>query len=148
MSSTPDHVKIYFKLDQDEEGYPPVDWESLWAVPANGNEYVLDNTPFYALGVSSGDTVSAASINDRMVFSAVTKLGGHSTIRVIAFEESIVPEIRESLTKLGCTSELSNISTFFSIDIPPRAEYDDVINLLKLHATSGQIDYEESAIQH
>jgi len=148
MITEPGHIKIYFKLEQDEEGYPPVDWETLWAAPKGDDLYVLDNTPFYAQGISSGDTVSATSINDRLEFSALIAPGGHSTIRVVVFEETLVSTLRTALVELGCSTELSNIPTFFSTDVPPTVDYSKVMKLLVFHATSGQIDYEESSFQH
>ncbi|MFK3648512.1 DUF4265 domain-containing protein [Lysobacter enzymogenes] len=146
--NAPDQVKIYFKLERDEEGYPPVDWESLWATPVGGTLYVLDNTPFYVQAVSIGDTVSAICAGDRLEFSAIAKTGGHSTIRVIAFDEQIVPMLRESLKQIGCSSEVSNIATYFAVDIPPNVPYTRVIEAIEPHATSGIVDYEESSIQH
>ena len=53
------HVKICFPLEPDEDGWPPVTAETLWAVELGGGLFRLDNIPFYARGVSDGDTVSA-----------------------------------------------------------------------------------------
>lgn len=61
------HVKILFELVQDEDGYPPVGVEGMWGAPlANGNA-LLDNIPFYARGVSSGDEVRTRTDSDGRV---------------------------------------------------------------------------------
>ena len=43
---------VWFRLDQDEDGYPPVQTESVWAIPFGEGTYILDNVPFFAEGVS------------------------------------------------------------------------------------------------
>jgi hypothetical protein len=51
-------VRIHFQLEQDEDGYPPVVVESLWAESGeNHNEYVIDNVPFFVRVATIGDTV-------------------------------------------------------------------------------------------
>ncbi len=49
----PSRVKIVFELQQDEDGYPPVTRESLWATPTDGGLYRLDNIPFFAHGCAT-----------------------------------------------------------------------------------------------
>jgi len=44
---TPAHVRITFKLQPDEDGYPPSDYERLWAVPLSNGRYQIDNIPFF-----------------------------------------------------------------------------------------------------
>jgi hypothetical protein len=56
-------VKIVFSLEQDEDGYPPVKTESLWAKPKADGSFELDNTPFYAQGISRKDIVAAEPIS-------------------------------------------------------------------------------------
>ncbi len=56
-----DRTKILFRLQRDEVGYPPTDWESLWATPLGSNQFEIDNVPFYIRGISSGDVILARS---------------------------------------------------------------------------------------
>ena len=44
------YFKIVFSLVPDEDGYPPVASESLWAVNVADDEYRLDNIPFHVTG--------------------------------------------------------------------------------------------------
>lgn len=51
-------IRVHFQLEQDEDGYPPIAVESLWAEPsAQPNEYVIDNVPFFVRIATIGDTV-------------------------------------------------------------------------------------------
>lgn len=40
-----EYVKVAFKLPRGDDGYPPVDWENLWAIPLSDGSYRVDNVP-------------------------------------------------------------------------------------------------------
>jgi len=46
-----DRVKVYFDLEKDADGYPPVNSESMWAVPMGEFRFRIDNIPFFVYGV-------------------------------------------------------------------------------------------------
>jgi hypothetical protein len=141
-------VKILIRLEQDAEGYPPVEWESLWARELSDGVYEVDNIPFYAPLLSSEDCIRATLHDGHLIFDEVVSTGGHSTVRVIAYDEKIVPEVRSKLTEIGCTSELSHLPAFFAVDIPPNVDYAQVERLLVEYAERGLLDYQESSLQH
>lgn len=148
MNTKRDMVKIAVKLKRDEEGYPPVDWEDLWAISLGNDTFEIDNVPFYAPGISSGDHVSAVWREGSLVFLEVVEPKGHSTIRVVVYTENSTQRIRNELRELGCSTELGNIADFFSVDVPPQVDYSRVENLLAAYAEAGDLDYEESAFRH
>ncbi|KOU52175.1 hypothetical protein ADK55_16935 [Streptomyces sp. WM4235] len=41
------HVKVHFRMDVDEDGWPPASVESLWAVNLGDGTVRLDNTPWW-----------------------------------------------------------------------------------------------------
>ena len=141
-------VKVHFRLEQDEDGYPPHEWESLWARELGADLYELDNIPFFAQLVGLGDHVRATHRDGVLVFDEVVATGGHSTVRVIAFNEEAVPDLREQLEELGCGSEMSHVPTLFAMDVPPDVDYAGVRRFLDDLAGQGQLEYEESALQH
>lgn len=141
-----EYVKIAFRLLQ-QDGYPPAEWEGLWALP-QPEGYLIDSVPFYARLISCGDVVCATEINGDLVFDSVKIPGGHSTIRVISYLSELVSEVRSRVEGLGCSTELSHVATFFSIDVPPRVNYWNIVDLLDMYAERGVLDYEESSIQH
>ena len=141
-------VKIAFRLERDEDGYPPADWETMWAAPVGGDLFRLDSIPFFAGLVSCDDLVRASPREGMLLFDAVVEIGGHSTIRVIAFRDEMVPALRAELARLGCSTELSHVPNLFAVDVPPDVAYEGVIERLAGHAAEGAIDYEQSCIQH
>lgn len=149
MMKTPErHVKVAVRLEKDEDDYPPVDWEDLWAIGLGDGTFQIDSVPFYAPGISSGDIVSAVRQEDTLVFVSVVAPQGHSTARVIMYDKNLTQQVRNELAALGCSTELSNVPTFFSIDVPPKVAFAPIANLLESYASAGKLDYEESILRH
>lgn len=148
MASENRLVKVFVKLEKDEEGYPPVDWEELWAASLGDCRYRIDNIPFYAVGISSGDSVIAASRDNKLVVTEVVGTEGHSTVRVVVHDKSMTEHIRGELKIAGCATELSNVPGFFSVDVPPQVDYPAIARLLRGYEEQERIGYEESALRH
>lgn len=151
-----DFEKVWFRLQQDEDGYPPAQVETVWAVPFSEGTYVLENVPFFAQGVSLGDMISTTEDSDgRRWFNGVVKPSDHSTVRVSVFRESSDPRpleervaaLRHRFTELGCTTELSHVSGLFAVDVPAAVDYDRVGDLLE-EGKDGSWDYEEASLRH
>ncbi|MFF8649240.1 DUF4265 domain-containing protein [Streptomyces griseoluteus] len=58
------HVKIHFRLEVGENGWPPTSVESLWAVDLGDGTVRLDNTPWFVHGVASGDIIRVDADDD------------------------------------------------------------------------------------
>jgi hypothetical protein len=142
-------VKVFFELEQDEDGYPPVTHESVWATQVEQGLYRLGNIPFFARGVAYEDIVSAVRKDDGTLgFVDVVQPSGHSTLRVIAYEESDAPVLRRKLEKFGCDTEQSHIPNLFAVDVPPSVPLDAVRHLLDADNASERWEYEEACLGH
>ena len=100
--------------------------ETLWADPLGSDLYRLDNSPFWAYGVSWRDVVEAHPDPDGMLrMTRVAEKSGHRTIRVIlkpGVDES--PEaqaVMDGIRELGASYEGVN-PTYLAIDTPPGVE--------------------------
>ena len=131
MSNDPT-AKVLF-LVPDEDGGSTV--ETLWAVPLGDDRFKLDNSPFYAYGVSWQDTVYAPVDPQEQfpTFRSVVAKSGNRTIRII-FDLPISPgnasdEIVQGLLALGCTYEGANPG-YISVNIPPAIELQQVCSFL------------------
>ena len=138
--------RIQFELQQDEDGYPPMASETLWAMDLGNETYELVNIPFFARGVSSGDVVSAPEVDGLPTFSHVIRRGGHATLRVVLFDEAVASEARQALVELGAASEGSHLRTLFSVDVPPMASLAAIRAFLAEGAAAGKWDWEESDV--
>jgi hypothetical protein len=134
MSSDPT-AKVLFRV-QDDDGSASV--ETLWAIPLGRDLYKLDNSPFYAYGVSWQDTVLAPIDPQEQMptFQSVVERSGNRTIRVI-FEPpvssgNISDRLLQGLVTLGCSYEGAN-PKYVSVNIPPKVELQDVRSYLVAH---------------
>lgn len=154
--SAKQYFRITFPLERDEDGYPPADNEVLWATRTGPGTFRLDNIPFYARGLSSGDVVAAEeSERGPLRFKAVVEPSMHSTIRVVLAKncsdcrpiEERMSDLRGKLTALGCNTE-ANYPGFFAVDVPPSVKLSEVREILSPGCEAGLWDYEEAALWH
>ncbi len=142
-------VKVLFSLQQDEDGYPPVASESLWAKPTTEGLFELDNIPFYAQGVSCKDVVAAEpSVEGTFTFKGVVKRSGHSTIRVVALKHDEMQPLQQELERLGASWEGSGQPRLIAVDVPPEVDIQRIWHFLQGGMNEGRWDYEDAAIQH
>jgi len=133
-------AKVLFRI-QEDDGTTSV--ETLWAIPLGNDLYRLDNSPFYAYGVSWQDTVLAPfdPAEQFPTFQTVVKRSGNRTIRVIleprleAGNESDV--LLKGLIDLGCSYEGAN-PRYVSINIPPEVGLQQIREYLISHSSQWE----------
>jgi hypothetical protein len=123
ISSQP-NAKVLFRIPN-EDGSAEV--ETLWATHLGADNYKLDNSPFYAYGVSWEDVVSAPfnSEEGRPTFERVVSKSGNKTVRVM-FETPVETgnesdRLLRGLVALGCSYEGAN-RRYVSVNIPAGVE--------------------------
>jgi hypothetical protein len=115
-----DMVKVRFR------GTDASDLETLWATPADTNLYRLDNSPFFAYGVSWQDVVEARPGEDQVLeYVRCVKKSGNRTLRVIFKDyrsaDPPAKEVLEVLRNLGCSYE-GMPPRMISINVPPNVD--------------------------
>jgi hypothetical protein len=131
MSNDP-MAKVLFRVPDDDGGSTV---ETLWAVPLGDDRFTLDNSPFYAYGVSWQDTVYAPVDPQEQfpTFLSVVTKSGNRTIRVIfdppISSGNVSDEVVQGLLALGCTYEGVNPG-YISVNIPPAVELQQVRSFL------------------
>ena len=139
------HTKLkgYFLDDKEHERI-----ESLWALPI-GDNYKIDNIPFFIQGISCGDIVSSKIINGELFIDSLVEASGNSTIRIVFFDINLLNQTRETLKQLGCDSELSHLPNLISVNIPAEVNYRTLIlPYLKEGQARNNWDYEEACLAH
>ncbi|WP_157475175.1 DUF4265 domain-containing protein [Lysobacter sp. Root494] len=146
LFSTQAEVKVTFPLEEDSwHGHAT---ETLWAIPMGGHTYSLQNVPFFVVGVSRFDLVSAIKKDEQLVFQCLQGRSGHSTVRVVSaggqkgFERLQTPIT--TLRDMGCEVERGNVADVcvYAVDVPTNVNFDAVIGLLDEMASRGGIDWE------
>jgi len=123
--------------------------ERMHAIPQGDGSYLLDNSPFYAFGISFEDLFSAVPQEGELVFSKVISRGGHSTYRIklsVGRDHAFFLKHWSGLEKLGCTYEGSSASLgrLYSIDIPPGVDVFEVYRLLEQGEQNNIWNFEEA----
>ena len=139
-------AKVLFELES-ETSY---ETESLWAKVVADGEFVLDNVPFFAFGVSCGDRVRAKPLENVFQFVEVAEPSGHSTYRAY-LEESATEEQRDrylaQLKALGCHLERGT-KRLWAFDLPPTTDIHAVYAVLEQAEAEGVWEFEEGHVGH
>ena len=122
------NAKVLFRVpDEDESAHV----ETLWATSVGDDIYKLDNSPFFAYGVSWEDVVFAPFYAEEgfPTFERVVSKSGNRTVRVL-LETTIETgneseRLMQGLTALGCSYEGAN-GRYLSVNIPPGVDLDMV----------------------
>src|SRR5437763_1464201 len=130
-------AKINFKLEKDEDGFPPVETESLWA-NRSPQGYIIDNIPFFTKDAINGDLVSVQTHKDGSLwFDKCVHKSGNSLIRLIFFDEISFEEVMDKIKEMGCGTEFLTAYRMMSIDIPSSVNYSDVLDYIKMKEKDG-----------
>jgi hypothetical protein len=110
--------------------------ERMHARSLGGGRYVLDNSPFYAFGISFDDVFLAEQKDGELIFSQVIRRGGHSTYRIklpVGCDHEYFLKHWTELDALGCTFEGSSATPqrLYSIDVPPTSDVFEVYRVLE-----------------
>lgn len=141
-------MRISFGLVQDEDGYPPADVETLWALvrhSEDGDDYEIDSIPFFVKDVSLGDRVRTQRRGTELWFDRVVRASKNSLLRIIVDSADRMQDIRERLRVEGCASELSHLSVLAAVDVPAHVDLDKVLDLLE---KEDDIEVEIGALRH
>jgi hypothetical protein len=144
-----EHEKIFFELKQDDDGYPPVAAESVWALATErSHEYTIDNIPFFATQATSGDLVRAREGDGGVLwFESVLKSSGKSLLRATFFMPDKFEEVRATLRRLGCATEWDDVHQLLAMSVPPDVKLSTVQDYLAGQAEAGHLDYEEPLLR-
>jgi hypothetical protein len=146
-----DLVRVRFQLDQDEDGWPPVASEGVWAVPLGGGLVRLDNIPWFVRDAASGDTFGTSTDSDGVLW-ATDKVAwsGNCTVRVVPFPDGALAGSRQAVldafAPLGVDGEGLEQFGMVALNIPPDGDLGAVQRLLRQGVQDDWWDYEEGCI--
>jgi hypothetical protein len=138
-----DRVKVLFRLEKDEDGYPPVEVESLWGIRrSDGIE--LDNIPFFAKGVALGDIVESTTAGDgALEFESVVRRGGHSTFRILLLKKHPADPRRTMDELIAKGLSVEEDAGLLAVDVPPDVPLGPIRDYLFDGIDSGRWEVEE-----
>jgi len=139
-------VKITFRLVQDADGYPPGDYESMWARRLPDDTYEIDNIPFYSYDVAVGDIVKVQEVDGELFFRERVKDSGNSVIRMRIYDPDELDSVRAELRALGCDSEGDGI--VLAVNVPADVLYAPIFRFLTQGDDAKRWGFEEAVLCH
>jgi hypothetical protein len=109
---------------------PDDEVETLWAFDLGQGRYKLDNTPWYAYGVSVGDVIEAEVEGDGgfPVLRRVLEKSGYRTVRITSGAD-FTDDFLEQIKALGCSLEGAT-RRYVAINVPPAVALNVVADFL------------------
>jgi hypothetical protein len=146
-----DHVKVHFRMDIDEDGWPPASVESLWALDLGDGTVRLDNTPWFVRGVASGDIIRVQPDDEGVLWAGETvQPSQNCTIRLIVLKDDGSAAARQSVLevfhRLGTTGEGIEQFRMVALDVPPQADLPKIRELLEHGETKDWWHWEEGCV--
>lgn len=106
-------VKVRFNLEILEDGFPPVGSETLNGRLVGENKVKLDNTPFFAESVASGDILGCKQISSGIFqYENVIAPSGNKALSVIFIDDGYKESVYQYLKGYGCYCEYGEFDGF------------------------------------
>ena len=142
--------KILFRLPEDDwHGYSV---ESLWGTRLGPNCYRIENSPFFAKGVSVKDQVETVFEEGALIYKRTLAASGRSTYRILVLDNAQEGEFHRfwgPIEQAGCTYEQGDFGySLYSVDVPVKADTTRVFALLEKGKRYGVWDFEEGHFAH
>lgn len=125
-------AKVLFRIVQKDGS---VDIETLWAYDLGEDRYMLDNSPFYAYGISWHDVVHAPYDPDESfaAYKQIISKSGNRTLRIV-FDTALVDgnathAVLQDLIGFGCSYVGAN-NIYFSVNIPSEIKFETITKYL------------------
>ena len=142
-------VKVLFRLEQDEDDYPPFAIESVWAHATDRpDEFVINNIPFFAHQATLDDRVLAERVDGEWYFRIMLVRSTNSLVRIVFHRPEETARVRGDLKALGCSSEWFESRHLIAVNIPAGVRFARVQRYLAHEEEAGTIGYEEPIIRH
>jgi hypothetical protein len=145
------YVKVQFRLETDQDGWPPASVESMWAVDLGDGTVRLDNTPWFVRGVASGDIIRAEVDDEGVHWAGETvRASENCTIRLIVLTDggsgAARQTVLETFHRLGTTGEGIEQFRMVALDVPPDADLPRIRKLLEHGEAEGWWHWEEGCV--
>lgn len=126
--------------------YEPEDVTSVeWLeARANGDGFIIIDTPVYAVGLSSGDVVSVTSWVEGLRVSKIVRSGGFATFRVLANDEAaesrLVMDLLQRITETGADVS-SPVRLLYTVNVRMGLPLTTTLRILDHGSAQGLWDY-------
>lgn len=139
-------------IELEPEAWHGYSSESVWATLLDNGFYKVENSPFFARGLSYEDIVQARYQDGLNMFVRTVASSGRSTYRIILSEGASSAQFErfwEPLEAEGCRYEHGDFGyTMYSVDVPKETNVQKVFSLLNKGVSQDVWDFEEGHCGH
>ena len=122
--------KLTFRLDVDEDGWPPVAAESVWC-EQEGDYFRVRNTPFFVKSIAYGDLIQVNAVDDaEVVLCRVVQESGNSTVWLYFQGDTAPQQVLAELNGIGCGYEGGAVPGYFAVNVPKNVSMNKVESVL------------------
>lgn len=142
-------VKVRFDLEILEDGFPPVGSETLNGQLVGENEVKLDNTPFFAESVASGDILGCRQVSSGVFqYENVIAPSGNKAISIIFVDDGCKESVYQYLKGCGCYCEYGEFDGFnmLALSVDKGMDFEKIITYLDKQESLGVISYAELCV--
>ena len=121
------NIKVIFKLEMSEEGFPPVSFEFLNAEVLEGGLFRIKNAPFFVANISYDDVVEVveSDVAGQYQFETVVEQSTFTSVSIILLDESVDSHLMEMLRGQDCVIEYGEFGVYrlLAVAVPESTDY-------------------------
>lgn len=138
--------KVAFPLSRVTNEFPPFDIEFINVEELRAGIGRVEEIPLFVPSLSVGDVIRYRNESADARYVATLSHSGHSTFRVVLYDDDFSRRVENDLPAMGCVLRLADFGGYYAIDLPPRKNMADLRAYLIAAAEAGKLDYEEACI--
>jgi hypothetical protein len=143
-------TKIGYRLQRDEDGFPPISLELLNAEEISTGKFRICNAPYFAENVSYHDIVRArvTDVSGQLEFVELIEPSEFTSISIILLNELMDRFLMDLLRGLDCVVEYGEFGVYrvLAVAIPPSTDYASLKAQLADLEKEEQISFAELSI--
>jgi len=142
--------ELLFRIEQDEDGWPPFAVEGLWCEP-EGNLYRLRTFPLFVKGVAYDDLLSVdTDVSGDVTRYEVMKPSGNSTMWLVISEQSLRKRVLAEPSDVGCgaTEGPESFGELAAVNIQPHVRLAEIDRIMDPLIQTGLVAVAYPALRH
>lgn len=148
MKSRP--TKVAYRLDPNEDGFPPISVELLNATQLSPDTFRIENAPFFAPNVSYHDTVRAreSDVEGQFDFLELLQPSDFTSVSIILFDSAMDEFLMDLLRGMNCVLEYGEFGAYrvLAVAVPSTADYPSLRTTLTELEGRGLISFAELSL--
>jgi hypothetical protein len=145
-------VKVAYRLERNEDGFPPISVELLNAERVSADVFRIKNAPFFAPNVSFGDLVHAtpSDVAGQFEFDGLVEASSYTSISIILLDTSMDTFLMDLLRGMNCVLEYGEFGLYrvLAVAVPPASNYASLRSTLTDLEGRELVSFAELSLAH